>query len=94
MSIAAVFEFPNDSVEKYEKVIALAVPIVDQPRRISPVCYRTGDGFTVVDVWEDEASFAAFGAVIGPALQGAGLDGKPAIHPVQGTISQDGRVGR
>ena len=94
MAISVVFEFPHDSVEKYEKVIAQGGAILDQPQRISHVCYRTGDGFTVVDVWEDEESFAAFGAVIGPAMHSAGLDGKPAIHPVQATISQDGRLSR
>ena len=52
--------------------------IAHQSPAISHVCYRTGDGFTVVDVWEHRASITAFGAVIGPALQGAGLDGKPA----------------
>ena len=94
MPIVAVFEFPNDSVEKYEQIIALGGAIVNQPKRISHVCYRFADGFTVVDVWEDEASFAAFGEVIGPAMQGAGLDGKPAIHPVQAIISPEGRLGR
>jgi hypothetical protein len=94
MAIVAVFEFPGESVDKYEKVLATGAAVLDQPQRISHVCYRTGDGFTVVDVWEDEASFAAFGEVIGPALHGAGLAGAPAVYPVQGTISQDGRVGR
>jgi hypothetical protein len=44
-----------------------------------------------VDVWADEQSFAAFGEVIGPATQRAGLDARPAVYPVQGIISQDGQ---
>jgi len=95
MAIAAVFEFPGDSVEKYEKVFeAGGSAIVDQPGRIHHVCYRTETGFTVVDVWADEQSFAAFGAIIGPAIAQAGLDAKPMVYPVQGMISQDGKRSR
>ena len=91
MPIAAVFEFPNESVEKYEKVFeAGGASITDQPKRLSHACYRTENGWTVVDVWADEESFAAFGEVIGPATQAAGLDARPQVYPIQGTITQDG----
>ena len=90
--IAAVFEFPNESIDKYEKVFeAGGTPVTDQPKRLQHVCYRTENGFTVVDVWADEQSFAAFGEVIGPASQRAGLDARPAVYSVQGIIGQDGR---
>jgi len=92
MAIVAVFEFPNEPVSKYEQVFEQGgPPVVEQPSRLHHVCYRTENGFTVVDVWADEQSFAAFGEVIGPATQKAGLDARPVIHPVQGTISQDGK---
>jgi heme-degrading monooxygenase HmoA len=95
MAVCAVFEFPNEPVEKYEKVFESGGPaITDQPARLSHVCYRTTEGFTVIDVWADEASFAAFGEVIGPATAQAGLDAKPMVYPVQGLISQDGRRSR
>jgi hypothetical protein len=91
MAIAAVFDFTNEPVEKYEKVFEAGGPaITDQPKRISHVCYTTGQGFTVIDVWEDEASFAAFGQIIGPAAQRAGLDARPAVHPVAGLIDRQG----
>ena len=48
----------------------------------------------MVDVWADEQSFAAFGQIIGPATQQAGLDAKPMVYPVQGMISQDGKQSR
>ncbi len=44
-----------------------------------------------MDVWADEQSFAAFGQIIGPAAQQAGLDAKPMVYPVQGMIIQDGK---
>jgi heme-degrading monooxygenase HmoA len=95
MAITAVFEFPNDPVEKYEKVFEVGgSQILEQPGRIHHVCFRTETGFTVVDVWADEESFAAFGQVIGPATQKAGLDAKPMVYPVQGMISQDGNRSR
>jgi hypothetical protein len=94
MAIVAVFEFPNDPVEKYEKVFEAGGAVTDQPQRLHHACYRTEHGFTVVDVWADEASFAAFGEVIGPATAAAGLDAKPLVYPVQGLISQDGRRSR
>jgi len=56
-------------------------PIHDQPNRLSHLCYRTATGIRVVDVWRDEESFAAFGAVLGPAVTAAGLDTPPEIFP-------------
>jgi predicted ester cyclase len=92
MPIAAVFEFPTEPIERYEKVLEIGGDdITSQPSRLSHVCYLTpGGGFTVVDVWESEEEFARFGPVIGAATAGAGLDAKPAIFPVHGTIGRDG----
>ena len=93
MSIAAVFEFPNDSVEKYEKVIALGGPSSINPGE-SHTC-------VIAPVMGSPSSTSGktghrrrlrSGDRAGPAR--SRLDGKPAIHPVQGTISRDGRVGR
>ena len=61
-----------------------------QPSRLDHICYKTDKGFTVIDVWEDEASFTAFGSIIGPALAGAGLNPKPTIHPLEATMGKDG----
>jgi hypothetical protein len=90
MAIAAVFEFPGQPVEKYHKVFEAGDAIVDQPKRLHHVCYRTGEGFTVIDIWADEQSFAAFGETLGPAVQQAGLDARPAVYPVEQLITQDG----
>ena len=92
MAIVAVFEFPTESVDKYEKVFEVGgKPITDQPKRLQHICYRTGDvGFVVVDVWEDEASFAAFGEIIGPATAQVGLKANPKVFPLQGYVGADG----
>lgn len=91
MPIVAVFEFPGESLDKYRKVFEVGGrPITHQPSRRSHICYEHDGGFTVVDVWEDEASFAAFGEVIGPATAEAGLDAKPRVHQLSAEISQTG----
>jgi len=92
MPIVAVFDFPGQDIARYRKVFDAGPAILEQPKRLSHLCYRTDGGFTVIDVWEDEASFAAFGEVIGPATQRAGLDARPVVHPLAGSISQDGTL--
>ena len=92
MAIVVLFEFPNEPIDKYEKVLdAGGTAVLEQPNRLSHVCYRTSEGFTVVDVWTDQESFAEFGKIIGPAIEKVGLHATPAIYPVEGTIGQDGR---
>jgi hypothetical protein len=91
MAIAAVWDFPGRTPDQYEEVFRLGgAAIHAQPNRLSHVCYRTETGIRVVDVWQDEASFAAFGAVLGPAVAAAGLDAPPEIYPVQGYMAVDG----
>lgn len=91
MPIVAVFEFPGEDIAKYHKVFEVGgAPILEQPQRLGHVCYVNDGGWTVVDVRLDEAAFASFGEVIGPAAAAAGLDAKPRVHPVEGTIAQDG----
>ena len=90
MAIAAVFEFPNEPVEKYHKVFEAGDAVINQPDRLYHACYRTDSGFTVIDIWASEQSFAAFGETLGPAVQQAGLDAKPAVYPVEQVMANDG----
>ncbi|HUJ07185.1 MAG TPA: hypothetical protein VLX31_13845 [Streptosporangiaceae bacterium] len=90
MAISAVFEFPGEPVSKYHAVFEAGDDIVNQPARLYHACYRTGNGFTAIDIWADEQSFAAFGATLGPAVQRAGLDARPAVYPVEQLMTQDG----
>jgi hypothetical protein len=91
MPIVVVFDFPGEDPAKYHKVFELGGPAINaQPDRLDHICYKTDNGFTVIDVWQDEASFTAFGSVIGPALAGAGLNPQPSIHPLVATMGKDG----
>ena len=42
----------------------------------------TDNGWRVIDVWESEEAFAAFGEVIGPILQEVGFPGEPKLFEV------------
>jgi hypothetical protein len=64
--------------------------IVDQPSRLYHACCRTRDGFTVIDIWAEEESFAAFGQTLGPAVHNAGLDARHTIYPIEQIMTQDG----
>ena len=91
MTIAAVWHFNGNTPDQYEKVFEIGgAAIHDQPARRTHVCFRDTTGLTVIDVWDDEAAFAAFGAVIGPATEAAGLLAPPTIYPVQGFMGADG----
>jgi hypothetical protein len=92
VAVAVLFEFPNEPIDKYERVLeAGGAAVLEQPNRIFHVCYRTAEGFAVVDVWKDQESFEEFGKIIGPAIEQAGLHGAPTVYAVEGTIGQDGR---
>lgn len=92
MTITAVWTFTGATPDQYEKVFELGGQAIhDQPNRLSHLCYETGEGLCVTDVWTDEASFAAFGAIIGPATEAAGLLSPPQIYSVQGFMAGDGR---
>ncbi|HEY8217296.1 MAG TPA: hypothetical protein VIH82_09185 [Acidimicrobiia bacterium] len=86
MAIAVVFEFPTDSVAKYDEVLKSEPATRTQPARSHHVCFETDGGFTVVDVWDSPEAFEAFGAVLGPAIEKAGLAAEPKVYPVHNTM--------
>lgn len=50
--------------------------------RMVHVCYGEGDQLRVLDVWESEEAFAAFGETLMPILAELGIDaGEPSISP-------------
>src|SRR3989442_5265148 len=87
MAIAVLFEFPNDSVDKYDEVLQMAPELKTQPARSYHVCYKLGGGFGVVDVWDSEEAFSKFGELLGPVLEKLGIQGQPTIRPVHNTIT-------
>ena len=83
---------PGRGRRQVSQCFELGGPVINQqPSRFDHVCYRTDTGFTVIDVWEDEASFNAFGPIIGQRSPAAGLDPKPIICPLGATMGRDGK---
>jgi hypothetical protein len=49
----------------------------------------TNDGWRVVDVWESEEAFQAFGEKLMPAMQAAGVDAHPPqTFPVHNFVKE------
>lgn len=93
MTISVTFDFPHDSVDLYYQVFEKGgAAIVEQPARLHHQCFQNGDGWTVIDVWESEESFAAFGGILGPTLQALGLSTVPVVHRTYRTMTQSGEV--
>ena len=94
--MVAHFVFPGEPIENYDAGIERGgADVTDQPKRLHHICYRTGDvGFTIVNVWEDEAAFGAFGDIIGPAMAQVGIEGNPQVYPLEEYIGAGGGRGR
>lgn len=86
MAIAVTFEFPGESIEKYDQALAKSPELRSQPARSHHICFLTDNGWTVVDVWESEEAFAKFGEVLGPVLQELQLNAQPQVNPVHNTM--------
>jgi hypothetical protein len=55
--------------------------------RLYHVCFGTGNNLRVLDVWESQETFNAFGQTLIPILQRVGVDpGQPEISEVHNTI--------
>lgn len=49
--------------------------------QIAHACYKTDDGYKVVDVWESQEKFKAFGEKLMPILQKLGVNaGQPTVY--------------
>lgn len=89
MAIAVLFEFPKDSLQKYDEVLELEPRTKAQPARSFHVSFEMpGGGFGVLDVWDSEEAFGKFGEILMPAIEKAGIDtsAQPKIYPVHNTM--------
>lgn len=87
--ITLVFEGPGVTATQYEEACRLAncsqanVPDGLIFHSASP----TDNGWLVVDVWESEEKFKAFGERLGPAMKEAGITAQPRIYKTHAIIS-------
>ena len=97
MPIIAVFQSPSLTQATYEQVCRKLTngrktrmespsdwPV---PGILSHAAGQSAQGFRVVDVWESEAAFAAFGEKLMPILQEVGVTGGPDVYPAHAFAS-------
>jgi hypothetical protein len=88
MAIIVLFEVSGANASKYDQVIrrlteiGLRVP----DGQLYHVCYGDKEALQVVNVFESQAKFEAFGAKLGPILQAMGITAKPKVFDVYNII--------
>ena len=90
MALAIHFTPPAMTAEQYDEVIRrLETAGAGAPAgRRYHVCSGTGTSLQVLDVWESQEAFNAFGQTLVPILQDVGVDpGQPQFAEVHNSIS-------
>jgi hypothetical protein len=91
MALAFLFTPPSMTAEQYDEVIRqLETAGAGTPAgRRYHVCFGTGAHLRVLDVWESQEAFNAFGPTLMPILQQVGVDpGQPEIAEVHNEIAE------
>jgi hypothetical protein len=94
--VVAVFQSPSLTQERYEESVRKLTGGRD--RLESPadwpvegllvhIAGPAQSGFRVVDVWESEDAFRAFGEHLMPLLRKLGVEGEPEIYPAHTFVS-------
>ena len=89
MAITMIFTPPSMDARQYDEVIQrLENAGAGAPTgRLYHVCFGTGTSLRVVDVWESQEAFNAFGQTLLPILQQVGVDpGQPELTQVHNII--------
>jgi len=95
MSIGVLFEFPGITATDYDRVAKKLTggrgleALSDWPVKgiLFHVAGPTASGWRVVDVWESEAAFREFGAVLMPLLQELKFPQvEPQVFPIHNVI--------
>ncbi len=89
MALCMYFPLQGMTPDKYDQIISrLESAGAGAPRgRSYHVAFQMGDGLQVVDVWDSQEDFDAFGETLMPILGELGVDpGQPAIGEVENII--------
>ena len=90
MALTITFTSKNMTKAKYEEVLRRleAAGAGAPPGRPFHTCFGPTDKLRVVDVWNSQAEFEAFGAVLMPILGSLGIElDPPDIQPQLNSIS-------
>jgi hypothetical protein len=89
MAITVLFTPPSLSASQYDETIKqLENAGAGAPQgRLYHVCFGTGTNLRVMEVWESQDAFNAFGPTLIPILQQVGIDpGQPDISEVHNSV--------
>jgi len=89
-NIVVNFNFSHLTVEQYNNILTETEPLrkASYPGLLFHVAAPDGEGMFVCDIWESEAHFNAFGAVMLPVLvKVGGTPAQPSIFPVHNLIN-------
>lgn len=90
MSIGVYFHPSSMNAQLYDEATRrLNAAGVGAPQgRLYHVCFGSGDGLQVFDIWDSQENFDHFGQVLMPILGEIGLDpGQPSIEHVHNIIA-------
>ena len=88
--IVVNFRFPHLTIEQYNTILTETEPLrkASYPGLLFHVAAPDGEGMFVCDIWETEADFNAFGAVMLPVLvKTGGTPVAPSIFQAYNVIN-------
>ena len=92
MAVGLILDFKGATLDQYDEVVKkMDLGGKTAPGGIYHWVAPTDDGFRVVDVWEDRATFDKFAEEkIGPITAEVGIEGPPEIteYEIHNTLSQ------
>ena len=83
MAIGMYFPVNGMDASTYASVNARLGDLDHPAGRLYHASFHVGGQLHVFDVWEDEASFEAFGAHLGPLLAEHGVTGEAVTGPIE-----------
>ena len=85
MALTMIFTPPSMNASQYDEIIKRleSAGAGTPPGRLYHVCFGTGSNLRVIDVWESQDAFNAFGQTLLPILAQMGVDpGQPEVAEV------------
>ena len=88
MAIAAYFHPEKLTSAQYDDVVKkIEAAGHGTPKgRVHHSSFDDGNGLSVFEIWESQETFEAFGQVLMPILEKAGIQAEPMVMPVHNLI--------
>ena len=83
MAIGMYFPVRNLDPSTYASINTRLCDLDEPAGRLYHAAFLVDGGLHVFDVWEDQESFDAFAAHLGPLLAEHGVSGEPVVGPIE-----------